>query len=160
MDYTTSARDLLRHCLATVAYRAGKTLRDAPDSFADFRPGPESRSAGQILAHIGDLLDWGLSLARGKQVWHDSNPLPWPEETKRFFNALKSFDEFLAGPEPLQESPEKLFQGPVADILNHVGQLAMLRRLAGAPVKAENYHKADIVSGRVGHEQSTPKREF
>lgn len=160
MDYTTSARDLLRHCLATVAYRAGKTLRDAPDSFADFRPGPESRSAGQILAHIGDLLDWGLSLARGKQVWHDSNPLPWPEETKRFFNALKSFDEYLAGAEPLHESPEKLFQGPVADILNHVGQLAMLRRLAGAPVKAENYHKADIVSGRVGHEQSTPKREF
>jgi hypothetical protein len=157
---TVSARDLLRHCAATVAYRAGKALRDAPDSFADFRPSESSRSPAQILAHLGDLFDWALSLAAGKQTWHDSRPLPWPQEVDRFFQSLKSFDDYLAGSEPLHASPEQLFQAPVADALNHIGQLAMLRRLAGAPIKGENYYLAEIACGRVGKDQPAPKREF
>ncbi len=154
------ARELLRHTVATVGYRAGKPLRAAPESFAAFRIGDSSRTPAQILAHMGDLFDWALSLAKGKQSWHDSTPLPWPQEVARFFAALKAFDDYLASAEPLHESPEKLFQGPVADALNHVGQIAMLRRLAGAPVRGENYHRAEIVAGRVGPEQSPPRREF
>ena len=154
------ARELLRHTVATLAYRAAKPLRDAPDSFAAFRIGEASRTPAQILAHLGDLFDWALSLAKGQQKWHDSTPLPWPQEVARFFAAVEAFDEYLASGEPLHESPEKLFQGPVADALNHVGQIAMLRRLAGAPIRGENYHRADISAGRVGLEQSTPRREF
>ena len=157
---TVSARDLLRHCLATTAYRGGKALRDAPASFAEFHAGESARTPVQILAHLGDLFDWGLSLARGKQSWHDSKPLPWPQEVDRFFQSIKSFDEYLAGSEPLHASPEQLFQGPVADALNHIGQIAMLRRLAGAPIKGENYFQAEIASGRVGKDQPAPKREF
>jgi hypothetical protein len=153
-------RELLRHTLATLAYRAGKTLRDAPESFAAFRLGETSRTPAQILAHMGDLFDWALSLAKGQQTWHDSTPLPWTQEVARFFAAVTAFDAYLASAEPLHESPEKLFQGPVADALNHVGQLAMLRRLAGAPIRGENYHRADITAGRLGPEQSTPRREF
>jgi hypothetical protein len=154
------ARELLRHTVATVAYRAVKPLRDAPDSFAAFRAGATSRSPAQILAHMGDLFDWALSLARGQQKWHDSIPLPWSQEVERFFASVKAFDEYLASSEPLQESPEKLFQGPVADALNHVGQMAMLRRLAGAPIRGENYHRAEIAAGRVGREQAAAVREF
>ena len=157
---TISARDLLRHSLATVAYRAGKSLRDTPDSFRDFNAGESTRTPGQILAHMGDLLDWALSMAKGQQAWRDSQPLAWQPECQRFFDALRRFDEFLAGDEPLRASPEKLFQGPIADLLNHVGQLAMLRRMAGFPIKGENYYAADIAAGRVGQEQSPPKREF
>ncbi len=153
-------RELLGHTVATVAYRAGKPLRDAPETFAAFRIGETSRTPAQILAHMGDLFDWALSLAKGKQTWHDSTPLPWPQEVARFFAAVKTFDEYLASGEPLHESPEKLFQGPIADALNHVGQITMLRRLAGAPIRGENYHRADITAGRVGPEQSTPRREF
>ena len=153
-------RALLRHTLATLAYRAGKAIRDAPEGFAEFRVAETSRTPGQILAHIGDLLDWGLSLAEGAQRWQDSTPLPWPEECRRFFAALKKFDDRLADAAPLPCSTESLFQGPVADSLTHVGQLTMLRRLAGGPIKGENYHKADIVVGRVGAEQTAPKREF
>jgi hypothetical protein len=154
------ARQLLRHTVATLAYRGGKVVRNAPANFADFRCGDSSRTPVQILAHIGDLLDWALSLAVGTQAWHNSTPLPWDQEVERFFAALKGFDDYLAGAETVHESPEKLFQGPVADALTHVGQIAMLRRMAGAPVRGENYHRADIAAGRVGREQAAPKREF
>jgi hypothetical protein len=146
--------------LATLAYRGGKAIRDAPNGFSEFRVADTSRTPGQILAHIGDLLDWGLSIAEGAQRWQDSAPLPWADESHRFFEALRKFDERLADPTPLACPAEKLFQGPIADSLTHIGQIAMLRRIAGGPIKAENYFKADIVAGRVGQEQTAPKREF
>ena len=150
----------LRHTVATLAYRGGKVLRDAPATFGTFKTGEASRTPSQILAHIGDLLDWALSLARGAQAWHDSTPATWQEDVARFFNGLERFDEYLASEAPLGVSPDQLFQGPIADSLTHVGQLAMLRRLAGSPVKGENYFRADIVAGRVGPAQSAPRREF
>src|SRR5208282_1398720 len=153
-------RELLRHALATLAYRAGKAVRNAPESFAEFQAGEGVRAPGQILAHIGDLMDWALSIAAGKQAWSNSQPLAWEKEVERFFAALKRFDDYLASSEPLQAPVEKLFQGPVADALTHVGQIAILRRLAGEPVKAENFYKAEIVVGRVGAEQTPPKKEF
>jgi len=154
------ARQLLRHTLATVAYRGGKTLRDAPESFAHFKVSEKSRTPAQILAHMGDLYDWALALCKGKHEWHNSTPLPWPKEVERFFAALQKFDDYLASDQPLGFPVEKLFQGPVADSLTHVGQLAMLRTLAGCKMRGENYFKADIVAGRVGSEQSAPKVEF
>ena len=69
-------RELLRHTLATVAYRGGKAVRNAPDGFADFQAGEGTRTPGQILAHIGDLFDWGLAIVMGRRTWHDSTPLP------------------------------------------------------------------------------------
>jgi len=153
-------RELLRHAVATVAYRGGKAVRNAPSGFAEFHAGEGLRTPGQILAHIGDLFDWALSIAMGQQKWHNSEPLPWEQEVERFFAALKKFDDFLASSEPVQASPEKIFQGPVADALTHIGQVAILRRLAGAPVKGENYYVAEIETGRVGADKAQPKREF
>jgi len=155
-----AARQLLRHTLATLAYRGGKALRGAPASFAGFATGENPRTPAQILAHMGDLMDWGLSIARGKQAWKDSQPLAWDAEVARFFAALQKFDDYLASPELLQAPVEGLFQGPVADALTHVGQIAMLRRLVGCPIKGENYFKAEIVAGRVSLEQAAPRREF
>jgi hypothetical protein len=153
-------RELLRHALATLAYRGGKALRGAPAGFADFHVAESSRTPGQILAHIGDLLDWALSMVQSNQRWNDSMPLPWHEEEHRFFAALQALEDYLASGQPLGVSPEKLVQGPIADAFAHVGQIAMLRRIAGSPVKAENYAKAEVVAGRVGPEQTPPKREF
>jgi hypothetical protein len=153
-------RELLRHAVATLAYRGGKAIRNAPAAFAEFRGCPSSRSAGQILTHLGDLLDWGLSIAKGKQTWKSSEPMSWDKETARFFGALQSFDDYLASPELLHGPVERLLQGPVADALTHVGQIAMLRRMAGGPVKGEGYFNADIAVGRVGSDQAEPKMEF
>jgi hypothetical protein len=155
-----TSRQLLRHALATLAYRGGKALRGAPDSFADFRAEAKVRTPGQILAHLGDLFDWALSIAKGKQEWHDSASLPLSEGAKRLFASLEAFDAFLASDAPLECPAEKLFQGPVADALTHVGQIAILRRLAGVPIRGENYFVAEITIGRVGADQPAPKREF
>ena len=155
-----SAREILRHSLATIAYRGGKILRDAPEGFVEFQAGHNVRTPIQILTHIGDLFEWALSMAHGKPAWHDSVPLPWPDEAQRFFDSLKRFDDFLSGSDPLHAAPDKLFQGPIADAIHHVGQLALLRRLSGVPIRGENYFKADITTGRVGKDQASPKLEF
>lgn len=156
----TTAREMLRHTLATLAYRGGKALRGAPEGFADFQAGNDARTPGRLLAHLGDLLDWALSMAQGKQDWNDSPVLSWDQGTQRFFVALGALDAYLASNEPLHAPVEKLFQGPIADSLTHVGQIVLMRRLAGGPMRSENYFKADMVAGRVGPDQSPPKREF
>ena len=153
-------RALLRHAIATVAYRGGKAVRGAPASFAAYSPDGTPRTPGKILAHIGDLFDWGLSQAKGAEVWNESTPVHWDREVERFHETLRRLDAFLASDEPMAVSHERLFQGAIADALTHVGQLAMLRRLAGATIRAENYSRAEIISGRVGADQPAPRAEF
>jgi hypothetical protein len=151
-------RELLRHTLATVAYRAARALDGAPGDFAGFdRAG---RQPVKILAHMGDLFDWALSMATGNPRWHESAPLKWADEERRFFTSLSAFDDYLASAEPLLAPVERLFQGPVADALTHVGQLAMMRRLAGRPTEGENFYVAAIEVGQVGEEQPAPVKPF
>jgi hypothetical protein len=157
---TDEKREFLRHTLATLGYRGGKALRGAPAEFASFRVADGSRTPGEILAHLGDLLDWALSIAEGNQRWQNSEPVGWEDGVRRFHAGLQALDDYLASSAPLAVSAESLFQGPVADSLTHIGQIAYLRRVAGVPMKGENYFKADIVAGRVGPEQAAPKREF
>src|SRR5450755_3595851 len=152
----SDSRELLRHTLATVAYRGAKAIRNAGPDFAEYRCLEAPRTPAKILAHIGDLMDWGLSMAEGRRDWHDSLPLPWEKESERFFSALKKFDEYLASDKGLAVSAEKLFQGPIADALTHIGQIAMLRRLAGVQMKGENYLFAEITVGRLGADQPSP----
>jgi hypothetical protein len=151
---------MLRHTLATLAYRAGKALRGAPPEFGAFTPAEGSRTAGQILAHLGDLMDWGASIARGAQTWKDSHAQSWDADVQRFFDGLAAFDAAIAAAAPDERLANKLFQGPIADALQHTGQLTMMRRLAAAPIKGENYYVADIAAGRVGIDQAAPRREF
>lgn len=155
-----SSRGMLRHTLATLAYRGGKTLDGAPEGFGEFRASEGTRTPAEILAHLGDLLDWALFMTAGRHVWKDSAPLAWDAEVARFFRGLAELDAVLASDAPPGFPAETLFQGPVADALTHVGQLAMLRRMAGAPVRGENYFRADVVAGRVGPEQSAARVEF
>ena len=153
-------REFLRHTVATLAYRGGKVIRDAPEGFETVRACPTCRTAGEILRHIGDLLEWALWLARGTHKWRDAPPQTWDADVDRFFEGLRELDEYLAADTPLGNPPEKIFQGPIADAINHVGQIATLRRFAGSPIRGENYFKAEIVVGRVGAEQSSKRVEF
>ncbi|HEX3355672.1 MAG TPA: hypothetical protein VHS31_01730 [Tepidisphaeraceae bacterium] len=151
---------LLRHTLATLAYRAAKVLRDAPPAFEKQRIAPSTRSAGEILAHICDLLDWAATMTEGKPIWHDSPSAQWNDLVARFFKATQALDHRLAAVSTLPCSAGKIFQGPIADALTHVGQLATLRRLAGAGVLGENYFLAHITSGCVGADQPPAVKEF
>ncbi len=160
MSSSDTKREMLRHTVATLAYRGAKAVRGAPDSFAAYQTSETTRTPAQIVAHVGDLLDWALSIAKGAEAWNNSDLLPWNQEVARFHSALESFDNYLASDAELSAPCERLFQGPIADALTHVGQLTMLRRIAGSPIKGENYSRAKIEAGRVGAEQAAPKREF
>ncbi|PYS56036.1 MAG: hypothetical protein DMG13_01460 [Acidobacteria bacterium] len=160
MSNPDTTRVLLRHLAATLAYRAAKVLRDVPAGFAGFSNGPNMRVPVQILAHMADLMGWGLRMAQGEYLWRAEGSHDWETEMRRFFDGLAALDRFLASDAPLGHPAEMLIQGPLADALTHVGQLAMLRGAAGAPVRPESYARAEIVAGRVGLDQAPPGREF
>jgi len=152
-------RQLIRHLLATLAYRTAKALRGAPESFADYQAPGGVKTPLRVLAHMGDLMEWALRMVQGNKEWREATPLPLVPESERFFATLKGLDEFLASGAPLQ-SVERLVQGPIVDAITHAGQLAMLRRQAGAPIRAEAYFISEIAVGRVGADQAPPKREL
>lgn len=153
-------RTLLRHSVATIAYRGRKVVADVTADVANFRAAETARTPKEILAHICDLLDWAVGLTRGSHKWAERSCETWEEEAQRFFSALGALDSALASDEPLGFPAEKIFQGPIADALAHIGQIAILRRIAGARIRAENYFKAEISVGRVGPEQAPAKVEF
>jgi len=151
-------REFLRHTLASLAYRAARAVEGAPEEFANFDG--VGRTPGQILAHMGDLFDWALSISRGEETWHSSKPLPWAEEKERFFAALEAFDGLLASEEPINAPIERLFQGPVADALTHTGQIAMMRRLAGFKKLDEDFYRAEVAVGQVGVKQPAAVMQY
>jgi hypothetical protein len=151
-------RELMRHVLATVAYRAARALDGAAEGFAGFDGA--GRTPEQILAHMGDLFDWALSMAKGDQRWTPVPPRGWAEEKQRFFAALTAFDAYLASDQPVHAPLERLLQGPVTDALTHVGQLAMMRRLAGSPARGENFYVAAVAVGQVGAKQPAAVKPF
>ena len=154
------ARAVVRHLTATLAYRAAKVLRDAPGGFGAATFAAGVRSPARIVAHMADLMAWGVTLAHGEYVWKAEGSDDWGVEVERFFRNLAALDAALASDGPFSGSIEQLLQGPLADALTHVGQLAMLRGMAGAPVRPESYARSEIVIGRVGPDQSAPAREF
>ena len=158
--HAAAGRQMLRHTLACLAYRANKALKGVPPEFASFNCGERRRTPVQIVAHMGDLFDWALSLAQGGHAWKEEAVTDWDAGVRRFFAGLQAFDDVLASDAPLGYDVEKLFQGPIADALTHVGQINILRGMAGCPIKPENYFKAEIVLGRVGTDQAAPRREF
>ncbi|MDX1646733.1 MAG: hypothetical protein R3304_06290 [Longimicrobiales bacterium] len=154
-------RTVLRHLVATIAYRGAKVLRDAPPGFASTTAGSGTRTAVEILAHVGDHFDWARTSAadeeeRRRDVARDD----WDAQVERFFAGLGAVDAHLASDEPIARSPLRLVQGPLADTLTHIGQLALLRRIAGSPVRGENYFRAEVEAGRTGREQAGPREEF
>jgi hypothetical protein len=142
-------RELLRHLVAALAFRGGIAVSDAPENFSEFRAEENARSAGELLAHIGDLVQGSLCLMKGEFVYLQSPAQPWAQDVKRFFSAVDEFDLYLASDSPLAQPIEKILQGPIADALTHVGQLVMLRRLAGKPIRAESYFAVELAAGEV-----------
>jgi hypothetical protein len=156
-DKTTLA--VCRHLVATLAYRSAKVLRDPPPGFAQTSFGSSTRKPVLIVAHLADLIAWAITLTRGNSLWKAEGSDDWNREVARFFENLATLDRELVS-NATEFSIEKLIQGPLADALTHVGQLAMLRGMAGAPVRPESFARAEIVAGRVSLEQAPPGREF
>lgn len=145
-------RELFRHLLATLAFRGGVAVANTPEDFASFRLKEDVRTPAELLAHIGDCVEGSHYLMQGEFVYLNSKPLAWNEEIKRFFSKIKAFDAFLASDARLKQPIEKIMQGPIADSLTHVGQIVMLRRIAGFPVQVDNYFAAEFAPGEIDEE--------
>jgi hypothetical protein len=153
-------RSTVRHLVATLAYRAAKVLRDVPPDFAKVPVSSTTRRPVLIVAHLADLMAWALTMTDGEPTWTVGGSDDWHVEVARFFAGLEAVDRRLSASPVGEQSIKRLIQGPLADALTHVGQLAMLRGMAGAPIRPESYARAEIVAGRVGIEQAPPAREF
>lgn len=160
MPTTEPSRAVLRHLAATLAYRAAKVLRDAPPDFGQRAFGDSTRQPVRIVAHMADLMTWGVSMSGGGKEWKAEGSDDWTTEVERFFSGLAALDAAIAVDGPFAGSIDKLIQGPLADALTHVGQLSMLRGMAGAPVRPESYARAKIEAGQVGLDQPPPGFEF
>ena len=160
MEGTNDSRSMLRHAVATLAYRCGKAVRDAPAGFGELKISPETRTPSEILGHIADLFDWALSISENRQAYKVGDCESWESTADRFFASVAAFDAFLGSEAEIAAPVERLFQGPVADALTHTGQLTMMRHIAGLPVRGENYFVAEIQSGSVGPNQAPARYEF
>lgn len=155
----------LRHGLATLAYRFAKSVRGADPSFGDFDPGAGVRPPREIVRHLTQLVAWMRLRCRGgppgRDAGTDPAPLDWPGEVARFHATLEELDNLVeTGPPLPDDSCLAVLQGPLSDALTHVGQIAMLRRLAGSPVPGENFSRAGVETGRVGADQPPPAAPF
>ena len=153
-------RELMRHAIAVIAYRGGKPLRNAPETFAEFKLGEGGNTPLVLVSHLADLMEWALTHLEGQPRFPNRKPTAWQPEVDRFYAALRALDTYLASDQPIQCDLKRLLAGPITDSINHIGQLMMLRRLAGSAVYGENYFVADIATGRVGKEQSPPVKPF
>gem|GEM_PF-183547 len=151
-------QELARHFLAAIAYRAQKALRGAPDHYPDFAAGHRARSPAELVRHMTSLMGYVRTLFLGGS-YPSPNPLPtFGGEIGRFHAMLQEVGGLLESGAPLGITLEQLLQGPFADAMTHVGQLALLRRLADAPVAPENFVYADVQGTRLGPEQPMPAR--
>src|SRR5262245_34982401 len=113
------ARPVLRHLVATLAYRAGKVLRGVPPSFGSHSFGASTRRPVLIVAHLADLMAWAITLAHGQVVWKAAGGDDWDTEVRRFFDNLQALDDALVAAGAFDGAVEKLVQGPLADALTH-----------------------------------------
>lgn len=135
-------------------------MRGAPPEFAHFQATPTTRTPLEIVAHLGDLLEVSAARLRGPAQWNPQPPDTWEKQVARFHAALASIDEALASDHPIDVPLGQWYQGPFADALTHVGQLAMLRRMSGHPMKGESYFYAQIEPGRVGADQEPAEAKY
>lgn len=138
----------LRHTLSTIGYRFRRCLENAPDSFGDFIVGQGVRSPTEIICHMYSVLNWTTTYMRGGQVIKEgAAQLSYRQEKHRFRIELIVLDGLFSEKEVSPGATEKLLQGPLADILTHIGQLAMLCRLNGHPIPGEDFSKAALRAG-------------
>jgi len=152
-------RELLRHFLAAIAYRTQKALRGAPSHYPTFSAGNRVRTPAELIGHMTSLMGYVHTLFHGGTYPVKPDPLPsFKEEVDRFHDMIEAVGELLASDAPCSITTEQLLQGPFADTMTHVGQLAMLRRLANSPVPPENFIYADIRADRLDADQPSPAR--
>ncbi len=151
--------NMVRHFLAALAYRFHKAVNKAPKDFYKLTPGSGIRTPLEIVHHMNGVLGYGkVVLETGDtDYWYANAKHDWDGEVQTLHKTLESLDALLENAISIEdEKLQRLLQGPLSDAMTHVGQLAMLRRIANSPLPGENFYKADIRVGRVSEKQPDP----
>lgn len=152
---TPDTTQLLRHTLATLAYRANRVLADAPEGFGDFDAGQGVMTPRKMVNHMSMILAYAKSRLTGEEFQRPTEVDDWSMEVDRFYETVSALDKAAeAGFRADGEMVLRMLQGPILDALTHVGQLSLLRRLAGSPTPKDNYIKAQIELGKTGKDQA------
>ncbi len=149
-------REMIRHMLATLAYRTQKALGGADDRFPDFSAGNGVRTPTELIRHMSAALGYARTFFIG--CVYEADPLPsFSEEVQRFYALLVDLSDHLAADTDIHGiTLHQLLQGPISDVMTDAGQLAILRRLAGSPVASENLLFAAISIDSLGSSQPSP----
>jgi len=152
-----SNSQLLRHYLASIAYHAQKAIRDAPTGYWTFTPGNQVRTPELIVRHMTSVLGYARTFFVGG-VYRPAVLPTIQAEIDRFHEVLEDLGRLLNSDSELHQITEnQLLQGPLSDVMTHIGQLSLLRRLHGSPVPPENFIYADIKGTRLGKDQPEPQ---
>ncbi|MCL6596675.1 MAG: DinB family protein [Firmicutes bacterium] len=142
---------MLRRLVASIGYRAARAIDGVPEAFAAFSPAPDARTPLALVEHVAELVEWSARLLEGAGEGTRAAAAPrppgiasWSEATARLAAAVRRLDGAVAGADLGAADVGRIVQGPLADALTHVGQLAYLRRLAGWPMPRQNYFRADM----------------
>jgi hypothetical protein len=156
MEAAAESRRLLQHFLGALAYRTQKALREAPPGFADFRAAPTARTPYELLWHMTGLIGYARTMFHGG-IFQPPRLATLDAEVARFHKNLAALSADFADPKLEARITDKQFlQGPLADAMTHAGQLAMLRRLHGAPVPSENFIFATVDAANLTPRQALP----
>lgn len=147
--------EMLRHFLASIAYRATKAIKNAPDNYPTFNLGKGVKTPLRILHHITGVLTYAHSFFEHYETTH-FEVKSWSAEINELYKILSKLDVSIQEKNPNKVTEEQLLQGPFSDAMTHVGQLSMLRRMVDSPIPSENFIFADIRKGEVGPDQPDP----
>ena len=135
----------LRHTLATIYYRFNKSVKYRDEAFGDFSLGNESRTPVEIINHMYDVFRSTISfIQEGKILKEQPEKLDLDGEIARFNASIKNLDELFESQEFSENASNRLFQGPLSDILTHIGQISMLSRMNNHPIEGEDFSSASI----------------
>lgn len=140
--------EYLRHTLATIAYRFQKSVSVAGKGFAGFSLGKGSRNTTEIIHHIYHVLWWTRVFVQEERFINEKpEKLSFALEIKRVNSELAVLDKVFSETALGMDFSKRLLQGPLSDVLTHIGQLSMLSRLNGHPIKGEDFSSAEISTG-------------
>lgn len=146
MSIEASTRHALRHLVATLFHRFRVAVDGCPDAFGEFTPGDGVRTPCELVRHLTEL-SWLTRRCLGAFEVEAPEPLEWKGEVRRYRQSLIDLDSILQGDTVDPSGVESALHGPIADALTHIGQLALLRRLAGLALPPQRYLSADVRAG-------------
>ncbi len=133
----------IQHFLKVLSYRFEKAIHNAAESYPKHASGHGIRTPLELLGHMNGVLEFAISSLKN-QPRRNIPEQSWQEQITLYYEKLKELNQLMQENSFDTDTLERILQGPLADAMTHIGQLAMMRRLANSAIAGENYFAADM----------------